>query len=259
VGAQGPVNHVLPSWDVTTGLMAAVSLLAADRERRHTGNGCEIRLPLSDIAFAMLANLGHVAEVQTSGRDRARYGNALFGTFGSDFATADGKRLMIVAVTARQWTALIEALALKEDVAAIERQCGLNFTADEGARFTEREALFAVIAARIETMTVAELGRRFSGTAVCWGQYQTVLGALRDDPRLSRANPLFADVRHPSGETYLTPGFPGSVMTQPRRTAAAAPALGADTDEILADVLGLSGAEIAALHDAKLVAGSSPR
>jgi len=254
--AAGPVNHVMPAWDVTTGLTAAVSLLVADRERRRTGKGCEIRVPLSDVAFAMLGNLGHVAEVQTSGHDRPRYGNAVFGTFGRDFSTADGRRVMLVAVTRRQWTALVDALGLKKDVARLEQNLGADFAGDEGARFTHRTALFALIDARVGTLTMAELAKRFDNTAVCWGEYRTVLGALRNDARLSEANPLFASVRHASGDTYLTPGFPGSVMSEERRAPPAAPPLGAHTDEVLADVLKLSAAEIGTLHDAGMVASA---
>jgi 2-methylfumaryl-CoA isomerase len=253
---QGPVNHVMPSWDVTTGMTAAVSLLAAERERRRTGKGCEIRLPLSDVAFAMLGNLGHIAEVQISGRDRPRVGNAIFGTFGRDFATADGRRVMLVAVTRRQWTALIDALGLKQDMARLEQNLGADFAGDEGARFIHRAPVFALIEDAVGKLTMTDLVRRFANTAVCWGEYQTVLGALQNDARLSEANPLFASVPHPSGATYLTPGFPGSLMAQHRRPPPTAPSLGAHTDEVLADVLRLTAAEIGKLHDAGLVAGT---
>ena len=249
----GPVNHVLPAWDVTTGLTAAISLLAADRERRRTGKGCEIRVPLSDVAFATLGHLGHIAEVQTSGRDRPRVGNAVFGTFGRDFATADGRNVMLVAVTRRQWTALVDVLGLKQDVARLEQSIGADFAADEGARFAHRAALFPLIESRVATLPMAELAKRFAHTAVCWGEYRTVLEALRNDPRLSQANPVFASVRHASGDTYLTPGFPGSVMSEQRRPPPAAPSLGAHTDAVLADLLGMSAAEIGKLHDAGLV------
>ena len=254
--AQGPVNHVMPSWDVTTGMTAAVSLLAADRERRRTGEGCEIRLPLSDVAFAMLGNLGHIAEVQASDRDRPRVGNAIFGTFGRDFATADGKRIMLVAVTRRQWTALVDSLGLKQDMARLEQDLGADFAADEGARFTQRAPVFALIEDAVGKLIMTDLVQRFANTAVCWGEYQTVLGALRNDARLSAANPLFASVQHPSGVTYLTPGFPGTVISQGRRPPPTAPTLGMHTDEVLADVLKLTAAEIGKLHDAGLVAGT---
>jgi 2-methylfumaryl-CoA isomerase len=97
-----PVNHVLPAWDLMTGAYAAFALLAAERQRTRTGNGQEVTVPLSDVALASLANMGQVAEVLTAG-DRPRNGNALFGAFGRDFATADGQRVMVVAITGRQW------------------------------------------------------------------------------------------------------------------------------------------------------------
>jgi 2-methylfumaryl-CoA isomerase len=100
------------------------------------------------------------------------------------------------------------------------------------------------------------LAARFSGTPVGWGEYQTVLEALNNDPRLSEDNPLFASVKHASGVSYLTPGFPGTMMAQERRPPPSAPSLGAHTDEVLGDVLKLSAAEIGKLHDARLVAGA---
>jgi 2-methylfumaryl-CoA isomerase len=103
---------------------------------------------------------------------------------------------------------------------------------------------------------MSALAARFAGTPVGWGEYQTVLEALRNDPRLSEANPLFASVKHASGANYLTPGYPGTVMAQERRPPPSAPSLGAHTDEVLGDVLKLSAAEIGKLHDAGLVAGA---
>ena len=55
---EEPVNHVLPAWDVAAGLYLATGFLAADRNRRRTGQGQEITLALSDVAFATVSNLG---------------------------------------------------------------------------------------------------------------------------------------------------------------------------------------------------------
>jgi 2-methylfumaryl-CoA isomerase len=101
-----PVNHVLPAWDLMAGAYAAFALLAAERQRRESGRGREIRLALSDLAAATLGNLGQVAEVIATGQDRPRGGNDLYGAFGRDFTCAGGERLMIVAITPRQWSGL---------------------------------------------------------------------------------------------------------------------------------------------------------
>lgn len=50
---DGPVNHVLPAWDVSCGLYAALSVLAALRRRDATGHGSSIRLPLDDVALTI--------------------------------------------------------------------------------------------------------------------------------------------------------------------------------------------------------------
>jgi 2-methylfumaryl-CoA isomerase len=141
-------------------------------------------------------------------------------------------------------------------MARLEQNLGADFAGDEGARFIHRAPVFALIEDAVGKLTMTDLVRRFANTAVCWGEYQTVLGALQNDARLSEANPLFASVPHPSGATYLTPGFPGSLMAQDRRPPPTAPSLGAHTDEVLADVLRLTVAEIGKLHDAGLVAGT---
>src|ERR1041385_2714498 len=104
--AEGPINHVMPTWDAVTGVTTAVGLLAAERHRTRTGAGQFIKLALSDVALAMVGNLGHIAEYQINGEVRARYGNDLYGALGRDFPTRDGERVMLVAITLRQWQGL---------------------------------------------------------------------------------------------------------------------------------------------------------
>lgn len=87
-----PVNHVLPAWDLLTGAYAAFALLAAIQRRTSTGLGCEVRIPLSDVAIGTVANLGGLAEVLSTGENRSSLGNAVYGLFGRDFVTADGVR-----------------------------------------------------------------------------------------------------------------------------------------------------------------------
>src|SRR5205085_9714047 len=118
-----PVNHVLPAWDLLAGAYGAFALVAAERDRRASGKGQELRLALSDLAAASLGHLGQVAETLAGG-DRARCGNDLFGAFGRDFETRDGERLMIVAITRRQWTGLVAALGIAAPVAELEARLG---------------------------------------------------------------------------------------------------------------------------------------
>jgi 2-methylfumaryl-CoA isomerase len=252
---EAPINHVLPAWDLLTGAYAAFALLAAERRRRETGAGQEIRLPLADVALMSLGHIGQIAEVVVGGADRPRMGNDLFGAFGRDFPIADG-RLMVVGLTRRQWTGLIEALDLKAQVAAIEEELGVSFAADEGVRFVWRDRLNPLFGAAMASRTEADLGPVFDQLGVCWGPYRTVQSALADPRVMPPRSPLFSDVAHPSGHSYPTPGpaidFRGMVRATPPR----APRLGEHTDEVLAEVLGMASGEIGRLHDAGLVAGA---
>ena len=107
-GSSNPTNHVLPAWDVATGLTAATSLLAAERLRTRTGRGGLVTISLADVAFAMVANLGYVAQAQVLHEGRPPIGNDMYGAFGRDFVTADDRRVMVVAISLRQWQSLAQ-------------------------------------------------------------------------------------------------------------------------------------------------------
>jgi 2-methylfumaryl-CoA isomerase len=251
-----PVNHVLPAWDLLAGAYAAFSMVSADRARRADGKGREIRIPLSDLAIASLGHLGQIGEVQTSGADRPRVGNALYGAFGRDFVTATGDRLMIIAISPRQWTGLLSVLGLETRVADLEAELGVRFAKDEGARFEHRGRLTPLIEQAIAQRHTAELTAAFETRAVCWGPYQTLKQAVESDAYFSSANPILSTIDHPSGYRYLAPGAAATLPSETRRPPVAAPALGRDTDEVLSDVLKLSAAEIAKLHDDGVVASA---
>ena len=251
---NAPVNHVLPAWDLMAGAYAAFMTLAAERHRRDTGAGAEVLVPLSDVALASLGHMGMIAEALTAG-DRPRFGNALFGAFGRDFETADGERLMIVAITSKQWTSLLDALQITAEIATIEASRNVDFTADEGARFEHRDTLFPIVERAVRASRLSDLAPRFEARGVCWSQYRSLSTALHSVPQFSLDRPLFTDLDHPSGLRYPAPGAAATISGAPREPVVRAPKLGEHTDQVLADVLALSTTEIGALHDAGVVAG----
>jgi 2-methylfumaryl-CoA isomerase len=245
---------VLPAWDLIAGAYAAFATLAAERHRKATGEGQEVRIPLSDIAIASLGHLGQIAEVQNSG-DRPKMGNNLFGAFGRDFKTADGRRLMVVAITPRQWTGLVASLELGQAVAGIESALGVSFAKDEGLRFVHRSVLTPLVEAAISRREASSLTAAFDAHGVCWGPYHTLKEAIAGEPRLVSGNPLFSPVAHPSGLTYPTPGAAATMSHGVRGNATRAPRPGEHTDQLLSSLLGLTPTEIGHLHDAGRVAG----
>ncbi|MBV2148102.1 CoA transferase [Sphingobium sp. AS12] len=248
-----PVNHILPAWDLLAGAYGAFALLAAERDRRMLGKSREVRLALSDIAAGTLGNLGNVAEVLLSGADRVRAGNDLFGAFGRDFVTADGVRVMIVAITPRQWTGMLSSLGIAEEVAVLEAELGVSLAKDEGLRFTHRDRINPLVADAIGTRSLNTLAPMFDKVGVTWSIYRTLSEALNTEPRLFGDNSIFADIGHAGGDAYPTPGAPARILGEDRLAPAPAPTIGQDTDEVLAELLGMGDGEISRLHDEGLV------
>jgi len=249
-----PVNHVLPAWDISCGLHAALGLLGALRHRAATGTGQRVEISLSDVAMAMVGNLGQIAEVEINDTDRQPLGNDLFGAFGRDFETADGKRLMVVAITVKQWRNLQKVCGIQDKVAALESALGVDFN-EEGARFEWRAVLCQLVGDWIAGRDLDSVGRAFDEAGLSWGPYQTVREMLATDKRASTDNPMFERVTHPGiGET-LTPGSPIVFKQLAREAVMPAPVLGQDTDWVLAERMGLDSGAIGRLHDKGIVAG----
>ncbi len=247
-----PVNHVLPAWDLLSGAYGAFALLAAIQHRAATGAGGEVRIPLSDVAIGTLANLGGVAETLHTGQNRPRLGNTVYGLFGRDFVTADGERTMIVVVTPRQWSNLVEILGLGEGVAAVEAERGVNFARDDGLRFTHRDALFPLFEAAIGARKHDDLATAFDAGGIVHSRYRTALEAIAD-PALVADNPIFGEAANPSGVRYPAAGAFATLPQFDRQPPRPAPRNGQHSEEILASRLGLGSGEIAGLIDAGVV------
>jgi 2-methylfumaryl-CoA isomerase len=248
----GPLNSVLPAWDAVMGGLAATGLLAADRRRVRTGEGELIKLALSDVAFAMVGHLGRVAEAELGGRDMRRDGNYLYGAFGHDFETADGRRVMVVALTPRQWKALLDATGLSDRMAKIGEATGFDLDTETG-RFEARDFIAAVLRPWFGERSLSAIRECFAGTTVSWGPYQTFTQLVEEDPRITTDNPIWERIEHPEVGTYRMPGSPLGFSNAERVPVRRAPLLGEHTEAILSELAGMSTLEIGRLHDAGIV------
>jgi 2-methylfumaryl-CoA isomerase len=224
----GPVNQVLPAWDIACGLYAAVGLLAAERHRRRTGQGRAITLPLADVALAVTGHLGFLAEGEL-GDGRPRIGNDLYGGFARDFRTGSGDSVMIVTLTARHYADLARVTGRTAALAAVEQALGADFGQD-GDRYAHRAVIAALIAPWFAEHTTAEVSAALRGTSVLWERYRTFAGLAADPATL--ASPLVARVDQPGIGAILATGIP---LAQPgvSQVPVPAPVLGADTEAVL--------------------------
>ena len=251
-----PVNHVMPAWDLLAGAYASFSLIAAERHRRLTGSGNEIRIPLTDLGIATIGNLGQIGEIMMTGENRPRYGNDVYGVFGRDFVTADGRRIMIMAISARQWRGLVNALDISEEVERIETARGVSFAKDEGVRFEHRDVLAPLVEGKVAARQFSELTQVFDKTGACWGAYQTMKEAVHDGA-LVKDNPIFSTIEHPSGHSYPAAGSIATIPDEARGAPIAAPKLGQDTRDTLGDLLGYSTTKTDDLIERNIVSVAS--
>lgn len=248
---RAAVNHVLPAWDLVTGHLAATGLLAAERHRRLSGKGQHVQLALEDVALASMGSLGFLAEAQLK-LPRERAGNYLYGAFGRDFLCADGERVMVVGLTRKQWQSLVAATGLAAKLDDLSQYLQLDWQ-QEGDRFKGREAISALFEPWFSLRVLDQVKSVFDQHNVCWSRYQSVSQLVTEDPSCSAANPLFKMVDQPQVGNVLTAGIPLSFSAYDRTPPTPAPRLGEHTEEVLFDLLGITGAEFGVMHAKGLV------
>jgi len=264
-GHLGPVNSPLPTWDIATGLNAVIGAQEALRRRDATGAGALVRIALSDVARGILASLGFADEGRLAAEPRSRDGNYLYGAFGRDFLLADGSRVMIVAITLKQWRSLVSALGMAEDVAELERSGRIDLDR-EGDRFRSRREIAALIEPWCAARGCPEVAAALDAHGALWSPYGSAAdfvgsptgaapgGARPDDPpvggpaEVQRGAAAEGGLVHDVGLAYRLDG-------EASRPLGTAPTLGQDTESVLSELLGLSQHEIGRLHDQGLVAG----
>lgn len=250
-----PVNHVLPAWDIATGLLAVSGLLAGLHRRRVDGRGAHIELALADVAAAHVGHLGWLAEVAESGHDRSRMGNHLFGAFGADFSCADGRRVIAVAITRQQWRDLVRMTGTERVFSSLADVYGADFDL-EGERFTHRALIEAVLAPWFAERSATEVLDAARGTRVMVGEFRSVSDVV-ESYRRGEESEVLTEVDQPGVGSMITATSP---LRWNNRYAPVAPAprFGADTEWALHDILDLSPAEVGRLVAAGTAAVAAP-
>ncbi|MGH3958007.1 CoA transferase [Mycobacterium sp.] len=246
----GPINHVLPAWDVCCGLYAALAVVAALRRRDQSGAGAQISLALEDVALATAGNLGLLTEPQVNGTQRQRLGNAIYGQYGQDFTSRDGVAFMVVTLTGRHFRDLLEVTGTGAAVSGLAESLGADFS-DEGDRYRYRDVLSGLFATWFTDHTADQITASLSATTVLFERYRT-FAEIAEDERVT-ANPLFSRLYQDGLGEYLAPGLP-IAFDGDHPTSQAAPALGGDTAAVLMQRLGVSTADIERLTRAKTIA-----
>jgi crotonobetainyl-CoA:carnitine CoA-transferase CaiB-like acyl-CoA transferase len=238
----GPMKVGVAVADVFTGLYATIAILGALSHRDRTGAGQHIDLALLDTQVAVLAN--QAMNYLVTGVAPQRLGNAHPNIVPYQvFAASDGH--IIVAVgNENQYTRLCEVIG-RPDLASDER------FATNAARVNNRNELIAALREISLTRTMRQWLDALERAGVPCGPINTVADVFAD-PQI-QARGMRLDLPHPALGSVPSVANPIKYSATPLSYRSAPPMLGADTDEILRDILGIAPAEIARMRKAGIV------
>ncbi len=214
-------------------------------------------MSLKDVAAATIGHMGMIGDAVINDSDREKSGNALYGAYGQDFVCADGRRVMVIGLTASQWKGLLSVTGTAEAMTNLGRRMGRDMS-DEGTRWDLRHQITAILAPWFAARRVEDFAAEFESRGLTWSIFRTVKEAVQQDPDLGEANPMFSMIDQPGVGRFPVPGHPGEFGSHGRCKPVPAPRLGEHTEEILGDVMRLSDGEIGQLFDKGVVQGPGP-
>ncbi len=227
-----PLKTGVAVADITTGLYAATSILAAVHYREQSGEGQYIDLALLDVQLSWLANVASAYLI--SGQPPRRHGNAHATIVPyQPFAASDGY-VMVAVGNDRQFARFCAVLERPEWITD-ER------FATNPARVANRATLVTAIAKIIAREPVAVWIERLRAAQVPCAPVNDIPTALRSPQAQARAM-----VQHIADLPMVGPA--PKLSATPATIRAAPPLLGADTAAVLRDRLGYTDEQIADLR-----------
>src|SRR6202034_871557 len=124
---------------------------------------------------------------------------------------------------------------------------------EERTRYQFREVISAVLAPWFAARPHADVAAALDQGHVLWGDYRTIEEFVGPGGSALAGNPLFAAIEQPAAGTFPVPGPVARAARWGDSRPRPAPALGADAPGVLAEWLGLTPAEIAALRRAGII------
>ena len=232
-----PVRSGIAVIDFAGGLASALGLLIALLGARTTGIGGDVDVSLFDTALSMLTHMA--TDYLRSGDEPQRFPGGSHPTVvpAQTFATADGW-MLVMCMKEKFWqrlTTLLGRPALARDP---------RYT-DFGARLANRVALVAELDPIFRGRPTAAWLALLRGQVPC-APVNSVGAALADEQATHRK--MVISVDHPRYGALREVGCPIKIDGVDPRYAPAPP-LGADTETVLRDWLGMDASEIASLRN----------
>lgn len=228
-----PFRLGLPIVDLVSGLFAAQGILLALLARATSSRGQHVDIAMHDSVAALLTY--QAAGYLATGRNPPRMGNAHesivpYGTFD----VRDGL-LMLAVGNDDQFRRFCQAAGVPS-LAADER------FATNPQRVAHRDVLLPLMTPVLQSRNRDEWVRLLREAGVPCGAVRTI-GEMVADPQLA-ARDMIATVSHPTAGELRLVGNPVRLSEAERHSDRPSPALGQQTDAILAGDLGLSADQV---------------
>ncbi|WP_175782197.1 CaiB/BaiF CoA transferase family protein [Burkholderia anthina] len=232
----GPQKAGVAIADLATGLYSTIAVLAALAHRDRTGEGQYIDMALLDVQVALLANMN--TNFLASGKAPVRWGNAHPNIVPyQTFQTSDG--WIIVAVgNDGQFRKFVEAGG-RPELADDER------FATNPSRVRHRDTLVPMLAEMVKTLGKAHWIAALEAAGVPCGPINELDEVFDNEQVIARG--MQVSLPHPCGADVKLVRNPIRMSATPPDARTAPPLLGAQTEDVLRDMLGYDAARIAAL------------
>jgi glutaryl-CoA transferase len=224
---SGPLRFPIAIADMTTGMYAAMGILAALYSRERTGKGDFLDLALFDSQLTWLANVG--SSYLNAGVSPQRWGNAHPNIVPYQLFHGSDDRYFVVAVgTQPLWQRLLRVLDLEQQLGA-----DLRFASNPD-RIRHREQLIPILQERFDALPATTWIDQLTHEDIPAAPIQTVGEALKDPQTLARG--LVVEIDHPVLKTARSIANPVRSEGQPVLYRLPPPLLGEHTAEILREL-----------------------
>ena len=229
--------------DPLAGIHVAFAVLAALEERRRTGRGQHIEVPMIDLAVNVAAE--QILEFEAYGELMTRRGNrSLQAAPQGVYACAGAHEWLALSVANEdQWKALCEVIGASAwldapELATVESRLAAHDKLDE--------EIGAWCARRPLAVALAALGDA--------GAEPVVAAYAIDEDEQMQARGFWEPVDHPVVGEHRYPGWPMRLSGGPQRWyRSPAPLLGQHNEEVLTQLLGLKSDDLAELREAGVI------
>lgn len=240
--SDGPPLEMRHVMDHAAGLHAALALVAALRQRRHTGRAQHVDLAAREVASAMI---GDALVVASQGQAAIRPGNGDAGMAPHGvYATAGGDRWLTIAVrTDEEWQAL---------AAVLGAQAQDPRYATTASRVHYRDTLDQLLTRWLSSRDAEQTARQLQASGVC-AHVSWSMQDIASDSHL-RARGAVTQVSAADIPARLAVGAPARFSrTSDVGIRRLTPALGQDEDYVFGELLGLSQAQRADLESREVI------